>query len=540
MPSRSAARPGPRATSSCTSTRRPTTTSLPRSRSPASRPTPRATTAAPGVETGEPGANDASVWYSWTAPAGAGLTRIDTCSSGFDTVLGVYTGAAVGSLTQVTAPVDDTAGCGVGGTRSRVTFTATQGTAYRIVVWGKGTGASTAQGTVALRLDGAPPETNLTVLAQDPTNDNTPTFTFMSEAGATFECAVDTPTFTACSSPFTLSQLSDGSHTFQVRAVDSSGNTDPTPATDSFGVDTVAPPISLDSQPPALSNNTSPSVTFSSVDPTATFECSIDGTLPASFAPCTSPKSFPAVADGGHTIRVRAKDPAGNLSTAVATNQFTVDTAAPGVTLLSTPATFTSDTTPTVTFSSTDPTATFECSVDSTTSYESCTSGFTPTVAGQGSHTIRVRATDGAANTTASPAQTTFTTDTVAPTTSITSQPEDPSNLTFGEFSYTQGDANPGTFECRVDNAPAGFTACSSPEAQNVGNGSHTFEVRARDLAGNVDQTPATFTWTVDIDEPETTVTTPATGAFVNTRARPRRSRPTRAVPSCSARWTRS
>jgi len=41
-----------------------------------------------------------SVWYSWTAPS-SGTYRLDTCGSSFDTLLGVYTGTAVGSLTEV-------------------------------------------------------------------------------------------------------------------------------------------------------------------------------------------------------------------------------------------------------------------------------------------------------------------------------------------------------------------------------------------------------------------------------------------------------
>jgi len=38
---------------------------------------------------------------------------------------------------------------------------------------------------------------------------------------------------------------------------------------------------------------------------------------------------------------------------------------------------------------------------------------------------------------------------------------------------------------------------CVSPTTVNVDNGSHTFVVRARDLAGNVDPEPPSFTWVV-------------------------------------------
>jgi hypothetical protein len=56
---------------------------------------------------------------------------VDTCGSGFDTVLAVYTGGAVGALTPVGSN-DDT--CAV---ESSVTFTATGGQVYRIAVDGR-------------------------------------------------------------------------------------------------------------------------------------------------------------------------------------------------------------------------------------------------------------------------------------------------------------------------------------------------------------------------------------------------------------------
>ncbi len=74
-----------------------------------------------------------SLWYSWTAP-NSGSFVVDTCGSSFNTLLGVYTGSAVGSLTQVGA--NDTATTNCAGPDSAVRFEATGGTVYSFAVDG--------------------------------------------------------------------------------------------------------------------------------------------------------------------------------------------------------------------------------------------------------------------------------------------------------------------------------------------------------------------------------------------------------------------
>jgi hypothetical protein len=95
-------------------------------------------------ETGEPNhagnAGGASVWYNWTAPANGSVT-IDTIGSSFSTLLGVYTGTTVSSLTSI-ASDNGSAGNGA----SRVTFAASSGTTYRIAI----DGVSGATGTLIL------------------------------------------------------------------------------------------------------------------------------------------------------------------------------------------------------------------------------------------------------------------------------------------------------------------------------------------------------------------------------------------------------
>ena len=57
-------------------------------------------------------------------------------------------------------------------------------------------------------------------------------------------------------------QLADGAHTFEVRATDSAQNTDPTPASRAFTVDTSAPaaPSLTDTDPDSPANDNNPEV----------------------------------------------------------------------------------------------------------------------------------------------------------------------------------------------------------------------------------------------------------------------------------------
>ena len=91
--------------------------------------------------------------------------------------------------------------------------------------------------------DSTAPQTTITSGPGATTNDTTPTFTFTSsESGSTFQCRFDAEAFAACSGPGAShtrsTPLSNGSHTFEVRATDRAKNIDATPNKRTF---TVAP-----------------------------------------------------------------------------------------------------------------------------------------------------------------------------------------------------------------------------------------------------------------------------------------------------------
>ena len=113
--------------------------------------------------------------------------------------------------------------------------------------------------------------------------------------------------------------------------------------------------------------------------------------------------------------------------------------------------------------------------------------------------------------------------DTTPPDTTIDSHPADPSSSGDASFTFSgTDDVTPPAalaFECDLDGG--GFGDCSSPQDYTgLGDGSHTFRVRAIDGQNNVDQTPASFSWTIDATAPTVTIDQ-ATGQADPTGASP-------------------
>ena len=97
--------------------------------------------------------------------------------------------------------------------------------------------------------------------------------------------------------------------------------------------------------------------------------------------------------------------------------------------------------------------------------------------------------------------------DTTPPDTSISTSPATSVTLGPVRFGFS-GNEMGVSFECNLDGSA--FSACASPSRfDGLGQGSHTFRVRAIDPAGNADQTPASSTFTI-------TNALPPTVAFVS------------------------
>ena len=158
--------------------------------------------------------------------------------------------------------------------------------------------------------DTIPPQTSLTGTLPPITNQTSVRIQFASnEAGSTFECQLDDDEITACTSPHPLENLSEGEHTFRVRATDNSGNVDPSWANVRWRVDLTPPSIRLVSWP--LATSPSPNAVFQLVasEEDTSFQCNHDG---GQAETCTNPVRRESLGDGAYSISVRAIDLAGN------------------------------------------------------------------------------------------------------------------------------------------------------------------------------------------------------------------------------------
>jgi large repetitive protein len=241
-----------------------------------------------------------------------------------------------------------------------------------------------------------------------------------------FQCRV-TPNvqtnFQSCTSGVSFNPSADGTYTFQVRAVDWSGNMSAAQFL-SWTVDKTAPTVGITSGPYAFSFSNDPSPTFGfSRGDAVSVQCSLDG---APFGPCTgsTSQSYSNLSDGSHTFQLKATDAVGN--TGQTNRTWTIDTVAPNTTLDPNvgpaPNTTTQDNDPVFQFSSNDAGATFECNLTgpgmTSNTFTACNASpgtspgtFTKSYPNlkDGSYTFKVRAKDQATNVDISPEQRTWT-----------------------------------------------------------------------------------------------------------------------------------
>lgn len=234
--------------------------------------------------------------------------------------------------------------------------------------------------------------------------------------------------------------------------------------------------------PPPISAAAEVTFSFRSSAAEATFECRF-GADP--FSACSSPLTDATLPDGSHVFEVRAVR-GREVDPTPAAHAFSLDRVAPATSLIRGPAPLTNEARAELEFESSEP-ANFSCRLDFS-AWAMCASPLVFTSLAEGPHTFEVVATDLVGNVEPTPIAASWSVDLTAPETLL-----DASEAPTFRFSSTEPDTG---FECSLDGAA--FEPCVSPAAYPLlGSGQHTFEVRAVDLAGNADASPALHGWTI-------------------------------------------
>lgn len=345
-------------------------------------------------------------------------------------------------------------------------------------------------------------------------------FSFAStESGSSFECSLDGGSFGVCSSPAAYPSISDGAHTFAVRAVDAVANQDPSPAVRTF---TVAKPptattgaaTSVQSTGATLNASVNPNGLATSYRFEYGTSTAYGSTVPmtakalgSGTTPLAVSEPLAALNPGAtYHYRITATSSAG---TAKGVDQTFTTLSAPNATTLA--ATIVEGTEATLNGRANPMGAstTYQFEYGETSSYgnkvpappKAIGSGTTPVAVSESISGLtagvlyhyRVVAANEFGTTTG--ADRTFELGATAPDTTIVGGEYGLTALTVTGFDLvSEPEAR---YECRLDagawkecNAHAGYV--------NLSPGAHSFEARAVGVTGVADPTPAHRDWTID------------------------------------------
>lgn len=386
-----------------------------------------------------------------------------------------------------------------------------------------------------------PPETTIDSAPTDPAGSSLASFKFSADKSASFECRLDGSGFEPCTSPKTYGDLPDGQHSFEVRAVDETGQIDPTPATHSWRVDSTAPSPPQITNPADGATFTDSTVTLTgSAEPLSTVEV-FDGHGSQGAVVADSNGAWSMVlsdlSDGSHELSATAMDAADNVSAPSESRTVTVDVNAPETVIDSGPSGHGSSSSATLSFSADDPQALFLCSLDGEPQY-TCSSPHELSALGEGAHTFEVQAVDASGNPDPTPASRSWSVDTTAPSVSST-LPADAdtgtdlradARATFSEELDTatvtadtmklvrQSDSSP--VAAAVRPAADGLSADIDPDAPLDANTTYTAVITGggegvKDLAGNPLAGDYSWSFTTAADSPpQTTIDSGPSGTI--------------------------
>jgi hypothetical protein len=250
------------------------------------------------------------------------------------------------------------------------------------------------------------------------------------------------------------------------------------------GAAAATPTVTITQKPSNPSRDRSPTFAFTASEQ-VTWACRLDG---AAFASCAPGVSYGDLADGPHTFVVRATN--AGTETGEESYDWTIDVRPPVANVIAAPVAMSNSPSASFAFSADEPSS-FACRLDDR-DFEPCSSPVSYPGLGDGPHTFAVRPTDAAGNI-GELSWHMWTVDATAPDTTLAARPRT-GTATSATFTFSGSEL--GGFECRL--GAAAFAPCGSPKRYaRLKRGSHSFEVRALDIAGNRDATPAVHRWKI-------------------------------------------
>ena len=174
--------------------------------------------------------------------------------------------------------------------------------------------------------DNTPPETSITSAPKSLASSTSAEFIFISsENNSTFNYNLNNAGWQNCSSPYILNNLADGNNIFKVRARDTYGNIDQTPAEHSWIIDTIAPQITITAAPPDIASSTTADFQFASSESETAYQCQLNSNP---WQTCSASTTAPDLIEGNHSLEVTGTDQAGNTGSSTLTTWLVDLTAA--------------------------------------------------------------------------------------------------------------------------------------------------------------------------------------------------------------------
>ncbi|MBM3238927.1 hypothetical protein FJZ31_21760 [Candidatus Poribacteria bacterium] len=309
-----------------------------------------------------------------------------------------------------------------------------------------------------------------------------------------------------------LSGLTEGRYRFQVKAKDADGNEDPTPAEESFEVTAEKTPETTITNAPVEPLKTSEYTFYfkaTNLQSPIQYSWCLDGGKWSEFSNETS-VTIKDLENGVHLFQVKAKDAEGNETPTSAEAIFEVKKPIPEVSIINAPDsplkqrdfTFqfrvTNLQTPVQYSWRLDRGEWSEFSEDMSVTVRNLTDG---------THLFQVKARDAKGNETPTSAEARFEVKKQFPEVIIINVPDAPlrqSDFTF-QFRATNLQT-PVQYSWRLDGGKwSEFSSATSYRWENLTNGTHLFQARAKDTDGNVSSTPAEASFIVATPAPPET-----------------------------------